>query len=267
MGMMRSREDPFAVKAGALSLLVHGLLLMLLVVSFSWHNVAQPLQVAQVELWDSLPTPQMAPPPPEPPKPEPKAAAPEPEPPPPPPEPKAEIQVKAKPPVEIKPKPEKKPEQKPKLTPKPDPALKAREDIKRLQQLMAEEDQQLQKDVQQKDAQQVTEARSAAEANRAASTSGGVVSEYKAKIQAKIKRYVNKQVCGSGKPALEFGISLLPTGEIAGNPRLTRSSGIPACDQAVERAILQAQPLPLPPQPELFAQFRDLNLQFRPNEE
>jgi hypothetical protein len=30
--------------------------------------------------------------------------------------------------------------------------------------------------------------------------------------------------------------------------------------------VIRAQPLPLPPDPQLFAQFRELNLDFRPNE-
>ena len=246
-----------------LSVLVHGLLLMLLVVSFSWRSVVQPLQVAQVELWDSLPAhsqtssrnrpsqlPKIEPPPV--PKPEPA----------PPPEPKAEIQVKVKPPIEMPKESGKEPEAE---MPKP-----KEDEIKRLQQLLAEDDKHLEHEAQQKDVQQLAEARNAAEARKAAealTASSGVVNEYKAKIQAKIRRFVNKQVCGNGKPVLEFAISMMPTGEIAGNPRLTRSSGLPACDMAVEYAIQKAQPLPLPPQPELFAQFRDLTLQFRPNEE
>jgi colicin import membrane protein len=48
--------------------------------------------------------------------------------------------------------------------------------------------------------------------------------------------------------------------------RLVRSSGIPAYDQAVERAILKSSPLPLPPDPTLFNQFRALNLQIQPKE-
>lgn len=275
--ILRRRENSFAVQAGMLSVLVHGIMLTLLVLSFSWHST-QPIQVAEVELWDSLPTPKVTPPP-EPPKPEPEPVPPKveptPEPPPPPPEPKAEIQVKAKPIVEPKPKPEKpkpekKPAPKPEPKPKPDPKQKAQEELKRLQQLMAEEDQQLQKEALREDSQQLSDARNAAEARRAAAAqaaSSGVVDKYKAQIQAKIKRYVNRQVCGNGKPVLEFAIAMMPTGEVSGTPRLTRSSGITACDQAVERAILQAQPLPLPPQPELFSQFRDLNLQFRPSEE
>lgn len=262
--MIRTRENPLALRAGALSVLVHGMLLTLLVVSFSWHNVVQPLQVAQVELWDSLPTPDK--PLPEPPNPLPKVVlppAPKPEPLPPP-EPKAEIQVKVKLPVEAPKKVEKK------EMPKPKAEDKRQDEIKRLQQLLAEDDKRLEHEAQQKDVQQEAEARNAAEARKAAealAASSGTVNEYMAKIRAKIKRFVNNKVCGNGKPVLEIAISLMPTGEIAGNPRLTRSSGLPACDMAVEYAIQKAQPLPLPPQPELFAQFRNLTLQFRPNDD
>ncbi|HEY8084368.1 MAG TPA: cell envelope integrity protein TolA, partial [Methylophilaceae bacterium] len=56
-------------------------------------------------------------------------------------------------------------------------------------------------------------------------------------------------------------------GRLNGSPHLVKSSGLSACDEAVERAILAAQPLPLPPQTELFDQFRNLNINFRPNEE
>jgi len=261
--MIRARENPLALKAGVFSALVHGLFFMLLVMTFSWKNVP-PMQVAQVELWDSLPQPKVIQPEPtpEPPPPPPKIE-PEPEPAPPP-EPKAEIQVKPKPPVPEVKKP-------PKEKPKPDPALKAAEqakkkaeDLKRLQQLLAQDDQQLQNEAQQQ------ETKNAADAKRAAETlaaSSGVVDEFKAKIVAKIKRNVNKQVCGTGKPELVFAIAMMPTGEVSGNPRLVKGSGLPACDQAVEYAIMKSQPLPLPPQPELFAQFRDLNLKFRPNDE
>jgi colicin import membrane protein len=40
-----------------------------------------------------------------------------------------------------------------------------------------------------------------------------------------------------------------------------------ACDDAVERAILESQPLPVPSQAEVFSQFRELKLKFRPNED
>jgi colicin import membrane protein len=48
---------------------------------------------------------------------------------------------------------------------------------------------------------------------------------------------------------------------------LTKSSGNEAYDSAVERAILKAQPLPLPPaEQNMFNKFRDLRLKFSPAE-
>ena len=271
--MFRTRENPLMWQAGALSLLVHGLFFMLLVMTFSWKTVV-PLQVAEVELWDSLPAPVTPPPPPapEPPKPEPKVEptpAPEP-PPPPPPEPKAEIVVKAKPPEPVKPKPEKKVEKKPekKEAPKPDPEAKKRAEEKQREEALRKLQQDMLDDAPRAETldRELSDL-AAAKSAQSASAASGEINEYKAKIQGKIKRFVNRQLCGSGKPVLEFGISLMPTGEVIGTPRLKKSSGIAACDQAVERAILQAQPLPVPTQPELFAQFRDLTLQFRPNDD
>jgi colicin import membrane protein len=281
--MIRSRENPVAVKAGALALVMHAVFLTLMVISFSWKHTQPPL-AAQVELWDSLPQPKMETPPPEvkpepPPPPVEPEIKPEPKPePPPPPEPKAEIQVKPKPPV---PEVKKPPKEEPK---KPDPALKKQEEekkrleekkleLERLKKAMLndlpEQHDETADTKKVSDAKAAADARAAADAKRAAdmlAASSGVVDEYKAKIVAKIKRYVNKEVCGTGKPELLFAIALIPSGEVSGSPRLLKSSGIAACDQAVERAILQAQPLPLPPQSELFSQFRDLNLKFRPNE-
>src|SRR3989344_982781 len=101
--MIRTHENPMAIRAGALSVLVHGVLLAILLVSINWKTV-QPLNIAEVELWDSLPSPEpVIEPVPEPPKPEP-VIEPKPEPKPvieskpePQPEPKAEIQLKKEP--------------------------------------------------------------------------------------------------------------------------------------------------------------------------
>jgi colicin import membrane protein len=259
MNRIRQRENQIVWRAGVLSLLVHGFFFGLLVMTFSLKSV-QPMQVAEVELWDSLPVQPVhkVEPRSEPPKPEPKVE-PKPEPAP---EPKAEIQIKPKPPVKLKPEPKPEPKPKKEEPPKPDPRkeeAKRLEDLKRA--MLAEDDPSL---AQKQEAQQIAAAKNA---QAQAAASSGAVDEYRARIQAKIKRFVNRQVCGSGKPVLEFSISLMPTGEVVGTPRLQKSSNIAACDQAVERAILQAQPLPVPREPELFAQLRDLNLKFRPNDD
>lgn len=267
--MFRRRENPVMWQSGGLSLLVHALFFMVLVMSFSWKSV-KPVQIAEVELWDSLPQPKIAQPEPTPePPPPPPRIEPKPEPPPPPPEPKAEIQVKAKPAPEVKKPPKEKPKPEPKVESKPDPAVKAKEEakkreeeLKHLQQMMAQDDQQLLQEEHQSEAKSAAEAKRAAESLAAAKSKLG---EYNNKVASIIRPHVNKQLCGSGKPVLVILVSLMPTGEVS-STTLKKSSGIQACDRAVEAAILSVRTLPLPP-PELFAQSRDLNLTFKPNEE
>ena len=276
--MIRQHEKTMAWQAGAFTFLVHGILFALLLFSVHWKSV-QPMNVAEVELWDTLPTPKVsvqAPPPviePEPVKPV-EAVKPEPKPEPPPtPEPKAEIQIKketVKPPPKLeKPKEPIKPEKlKEEVKPKEIPQKESKVDpdaLKKLQQEMLAEDTKVDKP---------EPAKSAGPAPvKLAATSqvGGAnqneVSKYVGLITSKIKQHVNKQVCGSGKPELIFNISLMPTGEVIGHPKLLKSSGMMACDDAVERAILESQPLPVPTQAEVFTQFRELKLKFRPNED
>jgi colicin import membrane protein len=257
-------------QAGALSLLVHGLFFVLLVMTFNWKNVQTP-QIAQVELWDSLPAPAVPKPEPqpapEPPKPEPapKVEA-KPEPPPPPPEPKAEIAVeKLKPKPEPKPKPEKKPKEE---MPKPDPKLKSleqekkrQEELRKLQQAMLNDD--LAQNAQEKETQRLQAERSSEDARRAAAASSGVVKKYESEIRSAIYRNMNREPCGKAVPV--FKISLLPTGELADkHPTLVKSSGIQPCDDAAVRAILAVQFFSVPKEPELFSSFRDLTIPFKP---
>lgn len=261
--MIRTHENPLALRAGLLALLVHALFFMLLVLSFNWRSVP-PLQLDDVELWDSLPAPAaVTPPPPLPePKPEPKVE-PEPKPEPPPPEPKAEIEVKPKKP-EPKPEPKKpepkKPEPKKEEKPKPVPPKKdPDEELRKLQQALLSDDS-AQSDLE-REAQQLAAERKAAELRAA---SKGVIDDARARIMRKIYSRMNRQPCGNAVPI--YKIALLPTGELAGKPQLLTSSGIAACDDAASRAILQAQPLPLPPDPELFSNFRDLKVTFTPQD-
>lgn len=260
MALIRRHENPLAVKAGLLALLVHALFFMLLVMSFNWRSV-EPLQLDDVELWDSLPAPVVVapPPPPAPPEPRPEPKI-EPEPKPaPPPQPKADIEVKPKKP-EPKPEP-KKPEPKKQEKPKPVPPKKdPDEELRKLQQELLSDDP-AQSDLE-RETKQLAAERKAAEAQKLAAASKGVIDEARARIMRKIYSRMNRQPCGNAIPIYEF--SLLPTGEVSGKPRLLTSSGIAACDDAASRAILQAQPLPLPDNPELFSNFRDLKVTFKP---
>jgi colicin import membrane protein len=249
--MIRAHENSIALKAGALSLLVHAVLLGLLLLSFNW-KVVQPASIATVELWSELPNkpvieqskPVITPPEPEVEiKPEPK---PEPEP-----EPKAEIQVKKEPPKPEKPKEEPKKVEVKKVEPKK-PSPVQDDALKKLQQALLEEENK-------PDASPAPPGPASISAENR-----GEMDKYINMINNKIRRNVNEQLCGTGKPELEFSLSLAPTGDIIGLPRLLKGSGMPACDESVERAILLAQPLPVPPQADLFAQFRDLKLKFHP---
>lgn len=269
--MIRQREKEVVWQAGAFTVLVHGLLLALLLMSFQWKTV-KPMSIAEVELWDSIPTPQShaeAPPPeptPEPPKVvEPVKAEPKPEPAP---EPKADIQVKKEPtkPEKIeKPKPEKVKEEKPK--PEPKPAKQDPEALKKLQQALLAEDSKLDKQEVAKPAASPSGDKTAQKA-QAGVTNPTEMAKYVGLISSKIRQHVNRQLCGTDKATkLTFVIALMPTGEVMGHPKLFKGSGLPACDDAVERAILESQPLPVPSSADLFSQFRDLKLEFSPNAE
>jgi colicin import membrane protein len=125
---------------------------------------------------------------------------------------------------------------------------KEQEDLRKIQEALLNED-------------------SNAESQRQASAAQkSLIGEYTSKIKAKIRGNVNKTLCGDGNPELRFKISLLPTGEYSSSPVLTKSSGITACDEAVERAILISEPLPLPTDEAAKAAFRNLNLRFKPND-
>ena len=276
--MIRQHEKDVVWQAGAFTALVHGLLLALFLVSFQWKTV-QPMNIAQVELWDSVPSPKADPipapplepaPEPEPPKaempkvvepakPEPKVA--------PEPEPKADIQTKkapAPPPKVEKPKPEpvKPKEEKPKV----DKAKTDPEALKKLQQSLLAEDAQSQKNDLVKPAASPMGSKTAQVA-QAGSPNAGELDKYKGLISNKIKQHVNKQLCGADKSIkVTFMIALMPTGEVMGRPKLIKESGMSSCDDAVERAILESQPLPVPSSADLFSQFRELNLVFRPND-
>jgi len=63
-----------------------------------------------------------------------------------------------------------------------------------------------------------------------------------------------------GNPQAEVKVLQLPNGEVV-SVKVTKPSGNPAYDEAVERAVLAASPLPLPADRGLFN--RDVVLQFR----
>jgi colicin import membrane protein len=94
----------------------------------------------------------------------------------------------------------------------------------------------------------------------------GIADDYRARISAKIRQRVILPPDLRGNPEAIYEVSLLPGGEVT-QVRLLQSSGVLTYDAAVERAILAAQPLPVPEDPELFhANFKNFLLSFRPKE-
>ena len=93
-----------------------------------------------------------------------------------------------------------------------------------------------------------------------------MLNDYIARIQAKIRSRVVIPPDIIGNPEAVFQVTLLPGGDVL-EAKLTKSSGVPAYDDAVRRAIMASQPLPVPTETALFQQnFRKFNLSFRPKE-
>lgn len=269
-GRFVSRPPP-RLAAGALALGVHVLFVLLLVFGVSWQT-EHPAPV-MVDLWEAVPAP-------------PPAARPRP------PEPA---------PVPRKPAPPPRPEAEEPPPPKaPDIALeKKRAEAERLKKAQTAEEklraeaarvaqekqaaerkrrellrQMEEEDVMQRmaDEEAATQARvvKQAEARSAASARQSelsrVVGQYRDLISAKVRGNTRLPEDLRGNPEVRCAVRLLPTGEVAG-VTVTRSSGNPAYDDAVVRAIHKSSPLPLPTEREARAQFvPELSFVHRPKE-
>ena len=240
--------QPYKLPAGVLALVVHIVFFALLYFGINWNRQTFSQPAMTVELWQNLPDETVAPPanprveqavqPPQE-----KIIAPD-------------IAMPDKKKVAIKPV-EAKPEKK-KPVPKPVEVVKPKPDT--------------QQPVEQNpEARKIAEQQAAsAQAERTrqdelAAANGRVVDEYKAKIMAKIRRNVVMPPNVVHDARAEFLVTLLPGGAVL-KAELKKSSGNVAYDNAVERAILKSDPLPMPPDVQLFNRFRELNLVFKPTE-
>jgi colicin import membrane protein len=267
-----ANRDQKLFKAGVLALLVHVGFFIFMTFGLSWKTY--PPEGIVVDLWSDLPQPEQPPI---------KKVKPLP--------PK---KVKPLPPKKVKPLPSKK--AKP-LPPKPDIALKKEKEKK---QKLAEEKKAKEKKAKEQKAKEKKEkeqkakekkekeqkARVAAEVKRLqkeqiaeeerrmlqrkaagaqAAKKRSLIDEYKAKILAKIKSRLILPPDLPNDPVAEFDVTLIPGGEIL-DVRLRKSSGFRSFDEAVERAIVLARPLPLPLDPALFSNFRNLSLKVHYND-
>lgn len=102
----------------------------------------------------------------------------------------------------------------------------------------------------------------AAQAVRAASE----VDKYKALIRQRVSRSWNRPVGVTKGLTCVVHVRLTPGGEVL-SATVTRSSGNAQFDRSVEYAVYKAAPLPLPEDPTLFDNFREIEFTFDPDKE
>ena len=257
-GMFEERIDPGKVSSFVLAALVHLLLLAILIFGVSWQN--RPPESIAVELWEPPPPPALVEPAPAPkpePVPEPVVAKPEPV------VPKPEIVEKKAPPPKPKPLPKPLPKVEPKPVPKaaPKPVPKAEpfkprvdDTKKRMREELAREQASLAIDRERQNMREQAARESAAASSKS-------MADWANKVRAKIRGNVHLPFEIKGNPESVFDVVQLPTGEVI-SVKLRKSSGQPALDSAIERAILKSSPLPRPDRGESAP--RAFELKYRP---
>ncbi|MFA5370534.1 MAG: cell envelope integrity protein TolA [Sideroxydans sp.] len=237
-------REPKRLTAGMLAMTVHVIFLLLLMFGVRWQNRA-PDSFA-VELWQSLPMDEVVvtnePAPPVVPKQETVAPPKQEELPasPPPVTPQAEIELRDRKVIKKAP---------------PQPSAKER---RRRQQVEAQR--LLEEQAEQRRAMEQARIRDEVRAATAAE-----MGRYTDMIRSKIRHEIVMPPDVSPSAEVVFKVTLLPGGSVL-DAVIQKSSGNPAYDEATERAIYKAQPLPLPTDPLLKKQFRVLNLKIRPEE-
>ena len=235
---------PPANKAGkrvsiALAVAVHLLLAGFLFYGVRWQTKAT--DVVEVELVRASPEAIAAP--------VPEAPAPTVEPPPAPkPEPKP-APAPPKPDIAIKEKEK----------PKPPPKVEApRPRVDPFQEQLKREAEQL---TQRKQADSAAQELAQLKATQANAARNKAIADYLGRIRGKIRGNIVLPLEIKGNPEAVFEVTQLPSGEVI-SVKVKKSSGNPALDAAVERAILKSSPLPKPEQSDVFD--RLLNIPYRP---
>lgn len=249
----KPQEQPGKRMAFVLAVVVHAVLLGFLIYGIRWQTHVE--QAVEVDLVRSLPSETSRPAPQEepapPPKPEPK---PEPKPQPKP-EPKVEPKPVAKPDIAIKDKEKTKPEK-----PKPEP-----EEEPKKPNLLDKLNREMDRITSANKASKLTSALdrelAQSKASQASAANAKALASYTGLIAAKVRGKLNRPPDISGNPEAVFEVIQLPSGEVL-SAKLKKSSGNKLLDDNIERAIIKASPLPLPPRPDLFS--RELELRFKP---
>jgi colicin import membrane protein len=254
LAYFRARPDYGMRRAFLLAFAVHAVLLAVMFFGVRMQN--RPGDTVTVELWEPPP-----PPPPVPVVEAPKPPPPKVEPPQPKPEPKPEPEVKKPEIVEKAPPPKPKPKPKPEAKPNDDlEKLLLREQVAMEQRKLDEERKRADEERKRAD-----EARRKAESEKMAkqlaqSARNKALADYVNSIRLRVRQMWILPQDLQGNPEAVFDVVQIPDGTVI-SVKLVKSSGNKAYDEAVERAILKASPLPLPEPRSLFD--RQLRLTFR----
>lgn len=224
--------------AFALSLLAHAILFIAIAFVVRWKS--EPVGTVSAELW-SLPPAAVQQPTPAPPRPPKVEPLPEPEPR----KPDIVMEQKKAPP-KVEPKKKSEPDPPKKVEVKAAPTEKPPDPNAAVQRALSQA---------QKASVAVT-----------GSSGGGLSDVYAAQIRGCIRPHIIFNIPDAVRPqqyVAEFEVVLLPTGEQATDPKVLKSSGLAAYDQAVERAIRRCNPFPPPKEGTMP---RSLRLSFDPVE-
>ena len=142
--------------------------------------------------------------------------------------------------------------------PKPPPKAETRPRIDPFQEQLKREAEQL---TQRKQADNAAQELTQMKAVQAAAARSKAIADYLGKIRGKIRGNIVLPPDIKGNPEAVFEVTQLPSGEVI-SVKVKKSSGNPALDAAVERAILKSSPLPKPEQGDVFD--RLLNIPYRP---
>lgn len=249
------RGEPGSLRALALALAVHGAFFALIVFGVSWQSRAP--QPVQAEVWDRIPIPK------------PELARDLTRPIERPPDPEKPIDLKAPPAID------KRPEEAKPAPPRPDPEIaekaardkREKERLEKLERQKAAEAKKRQEEEARRKAEAEKKRREeeAARQQREAAEAAqrAEFAQWVDRIRAKIRGRANVPDTVRGSPEVHVLIRVLPGGEVL-DIQVTQRSGNPAYDNAIERGIRSASPLPVPPpNSELFPRFRELNLVIR----
>jgi len=90
-----------------------------------------------------------------------------------------------------------------------------------------------------------------------------VVDQYKALIRSRVSHSWSRPLGSAKGLKCVVRVRLTPSGEVLG-ATVVQSSGDPIFDRSVENAVYKAAPLPLPDDPSLFDNFREIEFLFNP---